>query len=71
MSPLRTMYHIKKLIDGDTSLKEKTKIVKWHFPDWEEEDVVDEDFFENLTDGMMLDMIYDMATNSLKQEEAI
>jgi hypothetical protein len=67
MSPYRTMHHIKKLIDGDTGHEEKTKIVKWHFPDWE----VDEDFFENLTDGEMLDMIYDMATNSLKQEEAV
>jgi hypothetical protein len=56
MAPIRTLIHIKKLIDGDTSHKEKTKIVNTYFSDWE----VDEDFFENLTDGEMLDMIYDM-----------
>jgi hypothetical protein len=55
MAPIRTLIHIRKLIDGNVKDEEKIKIIKKYF-DWDIED----GFMDELTDGMMLDMIYDM-----------
>jgi hypothetical protein len=55
MAPIRTLIHIRKLIDGNVKDEEKIKIIKKYF-DWDIED----GFMDELTDGEMLDMIYDM-----------
>ena len=55
MAPIRTLIHIRKLIDGNVKDEEKIKIIKKYF-DWD----IDDGFMDELTDGEMLDMIYDM-----------
>ena len=47
---------VNRLIDGNVSDKDKVKIIEKHFIDW---DIYD-GFLEELTDGEMLDMIYQM-----------
>ena len=47
---------VNRLIDGNVSDKDKIKIIERHFIDW---DIYD-GFLEELTDGEMLDMIYQM-----------
>jgi hypothetical protein len=47
---------VNRLIDGNVSDKDKIEIIERHFIDW---DIYD-GFLEELTDGEMLDMIYQM-----------
>ena len=47
---------VNRLIDGNVSDEDKVKIIEKHFIDW---DIYD-GFLEELTDGEMLDMIYQM-----------
>jgi hypothetical protein len=47
---------VNRLIDGNISDKDKIEIIERHFIDW---DIYD-GFLEELTDGEMLDMIYQM-----------
>ena len=54
---------VNRLIDGNVSDKDKIEIIEKHFIDW---DIYD-GFLEELTDGEMLDMIYQMTF----KEEAV
>jgi hypothetical protein len=54
---------VNRLIDGNVSDKDKIEIIERHFIDW---DIYD-GFLEELTDGEMLDMIYQMTF----KEEAV
>jgi hypothetical protein len=54
---------VNRLIDGNVSDKDKIEITERHFIDW---DIYD-GFLEELTDGEMLDMIYQMTF----KEEAV
>ena len=47
---------VNRLINGNVSDKDKIEIIERHFIDW---DIYD-GFLEELTDGEMLDMIYQM-----------
>jgi hypothetical protein len=53
---------VNRLIDGNVSDEDKIEIIEKHFIDW---DIYD-GFLEELTDGEMLDMIYQM---TFKEEE--
>ena len=54
---------VNRLIDGNVSDKDKIEIIERHFIDW---DIYD-GFLEELTDGEILDMIYQMTF----KEEAV
>lgn len=62
MNAEQILRDVNKLIDGNVSDEDKIKIIEKHFIDW---DIYD-GFLEELTDGEMLDMIYQM---TFKEEE--
>jgi hypothetical protein len=63
MNAEQILKDVNRLIDGNVSDEDKIKIIEKHFIDW---DIYD-GFLEELTDGEMLDMIYQMTF----KEEAI
>ena len=56
MNAEQILKDVNRLIDGNVSDEDKVKIIEKHFIDW---DIYD-GFLEELTDGEMLDMIYQM-----------
>jgi hypothetical protein len=56
MKDAQLIKDINNLINGSVSDKAKIKIIERHFIDWD----IYEGFMEELTDGEMLDMIYQM-----------
>jgi hypothetical protein len=56
MNAEQILRDVNRLIDGNVSDEDKVKIIEKHFIDW---DIYD-GFLEELTDGEMLDMIYQM-----------
>jgi hypothetical protein len=56
MNAEQILKDVNRLIDGNVSDEDKIKIIEKHFIDW---DIYD-GFLEELTDGEMLDMIYQM-----------
>ena len=56
MNAEQILRDVNRLIDGNASDEDKVKIIEKHFIDW---DIYD-GFLEELTDGEMLDMIYQM-----------
>jgi hypothetical protein len=56
MNAEQILKDVNRLVDGDISDKDKIEIIERHFIDW---DIYD-GFLEELTDGEMLDMIYQM-----------
>jgi hypothetical protein len=62
MKDAQLIKDINNLIDGNVSDEDKIEIIEKHFIDW---DIYD-GFLEELTDGEMLDMIYQM---TFKEEE--
>ena len=62
MNAEQILKDVNRLIDGNVSDKDKIEIIERHFIDW---DIYD-GFLEELTDGEMLDMIYQM---TFKEEE--
>jgi hypothetical protein len=62
MNAEQILRDVNRLIDGNVSDEDKVKIIEKHFIDW---DIYD-GFLEELTDGEMLDMIYQM---TFKEEE--
>jgi hypothetical protein len=56
MNAEQILRDVNRLIDGNVSDKDKMEIIERHFIDW---DIYD-GFLEELTDGEMLDMIYQM-----------
>jgi hypothetical protein len=56
MNAEQILRDVNRLIDGNVSDKDKIEIIERHFIDW---DIYD-GFLEELTDGEMLDMIYQM-----------
>lgn len=63
MNAEQILRDVNRLIDGNVSDEDKIKIIEKHFIDW---DIYD-GFLEELTDGEMLDMIYQMTV----KEEAV
>lgn len=63
MNAEQILKDVNRLIDGNVSDEDKVKIIERHFIDW---DIYD-GFLEELTDGEMLDMIYQMTF----KEEAV
>jgi hypothetical protein len=63
MNAEQILKDVNRLVDGDISDKDKIEIIERHFIDW---DIYD-GFLEELTDGEMLDMIYQMTF----KEEAV
>jgi len=63
MNAEQILKDVNRLIDGNVNDEDKVKIIERHFIDW---DIYD-GFLEELTDGEMLDMIYQMTY----KEEAI
>jgi hypothetical protein len=63
MNAEQILKDVNRLIDGNVSDEDKVKIIEKHFIDW---DIYD-GFLEELTDGEMLDMIYQMTF----KEEAV
>ena len=63
MNAEQILRDVNRLIDGNVSDEDKVKIIEKHFIDW---DIYD-GFLEELTDGEMLDMIYQMTF----KEEAV
>jgi hypothetical protein len=63
MNAEQILKDVNRLIDGNVSDEDKIKIIEKHFIDW---DIYD-GFLEELTDGEMLDMIYQMTF----KEEAV
>ena len=63
MNAEQILRDVNRLIDGNVSDEDKVKIIERHFIDW---DIYD-GFLEELTDGEMLDMIYQMTF----KEEAV
>ena len=56
MNAEQILRDVNRLIDGNVNDEDKVKIIERHFIDW---DIYD-GFLEELTDGEMLDMIYQM-----------
>ena len=56
MNAEQILKDVNRLINGNVSDKDKIEIIERHFIDW---DIYD-GFLEELTDGEMLDMIYQM-----------
>jgi hypothetical protein len=63
MNAEQILKDVNRLIEGNVSDEDKVKIIEKHFIDW---DIYD-GFLEELTDGEMLDMIYQMTF----KEEAV
>jgi hypothetical protein len=56
MNAEQILKDVNRLIDGNVNDEDKIKIIEKHFIDW---DIYD-GFLEELTDGEMLDIIYQM-----------